>query len=995
MKYTQFVKQFRDDNKDLGMTFADCMKSDEVKKAFKEYCGCPRIEQKDGNVNVILQFGEKDDPTDLAANMDRGQGPRPGTTRPGPGIPQRKPAQTAQMPPMYQAPPPSPPPPPMVQTQQPFEQPAIEDVSMVPGRSEISSFSPSDADTLTTFGRPAQGRVFPAGDDSIIDDDSDYPSSDDETMSTMTTFQDPNVRRVEPSYRTPLRITDDAHTTPPSRFIRAIDQGNINVNKRRDNALNDFEASTVGSDIYRLDDPTVTSGFTDMPPLEYAPTISSKDAESVATFAESTLDGKSVDTALARRVASEALDDIINVMGYHAEVDMEDDDKKLLNQQLTKIPDNEVDDYHRRVYEEIEKQKREKYGAAYLLSGGVLAAIFKAYAEANGQTMDSMMKAMLKKENLSAAINEILLWAGYPGGYAQIGSKIATRGLIYNFFNVVREGEQPPPESEDDGRQVISERTAQNIEFGVDALWQMQGVYDRLPAVGQMAVATIGGVAGANLAAINREIIRVAAPALVSGMTNVAGMAAEFAIENPMIAVPAAILAVQDPRLENTMQSLGMLALGNQRTYNALVGQLGDFWTMWSQRGDFQNFGRTPNILDIVDMRRTLNEEARQNRQLTQRRTNLRSGDDPEQQMERERIERALDPYRGGEQGPLADPTRVGSRDMAANFELLSAQYGPEVARSMLQGLIGGSGVINCCPAVRGGALKASDLRKLLASSYSGAPVDNWKMEKSMSTKNSKVYRNPSTGQVVVAHKGTQGATDWGNNLVYAVTGEMGYRQTKRFKEAQKVQKAAENAFGKDMVSTVGHSQGGLQAQMLGGDSKEIITVNKATRPGEVLYGSSKKGNQTDVRTTADPVSAFRSPFASKKKSVTIDAGTTDPLKAHSYETLDLLGDTLVGEQDGTPVMNPMQGQGVRDSALARFEEELKNKLWKGKFNVPGEWDDKKKTWVNVKAYRAALARMEPERKKAYKLLKDRLDKDRDTEAKLAIRQKKAQKGRF
>ena len=160
-------------------------------------------------------------------------------------------------------------------------------------------------------------------------------------MSTLTTFRDPNVRRVKPAYQTPLRITNDANTTPspPSRFLTAIDRGNINVDRRRGNALDDFDASTVGSDIYRLDDPTVTSGYTDMPPLEYAPTLPSRnDAESVATFAESTLDGKSVDTAMARRVASEALDDIINVMGYHSEVDMGDEDTNVLNQQLTRIP---------------------------------------------------------------------------------------------------------------------------------------------------------------------------------------------------------------------------------------------------------------------------------------------------------------------------------------------------------------------------------------------------------------------------------------------------------------------------------------------------------------------------------------------------------------------------------------------------------------------------------------------------------------------------------
>ncbi len=319
------------------------------------------------------------------------------------------------------------------------------------------------------------------------------------------------------------------------------------------------------------------------------------------------------------------------------------------------------------------------------------------------------------------------------------------------------------------------------------------------------------------------------------------------------------------------------------------------------------------------------------------------------------------------------DPTYVEPDDEPVDDEPDLIQFDRE---------FNGGGIINCCPAVRGGALKASDLRKLLASSYSGAPVDNWQMERDMSTNNSKVYRNPSTGQVVVAHKGTQGTTDWGNNLIYALTGEMGYRQTARFKEAQRVQKAAENAFGRDMVSTIGHSQGGLQAQMLGGDSKEIITVNKATRPGEVVTGSSKKKNQTDVRTSIDPVSAFRSPFASKKKSITLDADTKNPVEAHSYEALEQLGDEMIGE-------------GIAETVMAKFERDWKKKLWDGKFNVPGEWDQDKKTWTNVKAYRAALARMEPERKKAYKMIKVRLDRDRDAEAKLAIKQKKSQKGRF
>ena len=66
-------------------------------------------------------------------------------------------------------------------------------------------------------------------------------------------------------------------------------------------------------------------------------------------------------------------------------------------------------------------------------------------------------------------------------------------------------------------------------------------------------------------------------------------------------------------------------------------------------------------------------------------------------------------------------------------------------------------------------------------------------------------------------------------------------------------------------LAHIGHSQGGYQAQLLGANGHEIITLNKATRPQEVLYGSSKKKNQYDVRSKTDLVSLFRNPFQKEK----------------------------------------------------------------------------------------------------------------------------------
>ena len=70
------------------------------------------------------------------------------------------------------------------------------------------------------------------------------------------------------------------------------------------------------------------------------------------------------------------------------------------------------------------------------------------------------------------------------------------------------------------------------------------------------------------------------------------------------------------------------------------------------------------------------------------------------------------------------------------------------------------------------------------------------------------------------------------------------------------------------MNSTIGHSQGGYQAQLLGANTKEIITLNKATRPQEFIYGSSKKSNQYDVRAQGDLVSFLEVLFKEKKMKI-------------------------------------------------------------------------------------------------------------------------------
>ena len=110
-------------------------------------------------------------------------------------------------------------------------------------------------------------------------------------------------------------------------------------------------------------------------------------------------------------------------------------------------------------------------------------------------------------------------------------------------------------------------------------------------------------------------------------------------------------------------------------------------------------------------------------------------------------------------------------------------------------------------------------------------------------------------------------------------------RAVKKHKKLQK------KKFGAKNITVIGHSHGGLLAQMLGKNSKEIIVLNKATRPQEMLYGSSKKNKQFDVRSQGDVVSMFRNLFQkSKQKDITIKNKTGNPLQEHSVDILERPG---------------------------------------------------------------------------------------------------------
>jgi hypothetical protein len=187
--------------------------------------------------------------------------------------------------------------------------------------------------------------------------------------------------------------------------------------------------------------------------------------------------------------------------------------------------------------------------------------------------------------------------------------------------------------------------------------------------------------------------------------------------------------------------------------------------------------------------------------------------------------------------------------------------------------------------------LSYANLRSFISSGYQPKhteEIDGYKLDKSLSTRTQQVYHNETTGEAVINHRGTAGIFDWINNAAWMYGGEALYKLTPRYQEAYYKQRQVEKKYGKENVITTGHSQGGLLAELVGKDSKEIITLNKATRPA--FFPPKKHDNQTDIRSKCDIISAFG------YYDVEIGCDSLDILKEHKSDILERKGDKMVGE---------------------------------------------------------------------------------------------------
>lgn len=189
-----------------------------------------------------------------------------------------------------------------------------------------------------------------------------------------------------------------------------------------------------------------------------------------------------------------------------------------------------------------------------------------------------------------------------------------------------------------------------------------------------------------------------------------------------------------------------------------------------------------------------------------------------------------------------------------------------------------------------GGSLKVKEIKDFIKASYAQIPpseINGWQLDTELSRPYAKVYTQGN--RATITHMGTKGLSDWGNNLIYGLSGETGYKQTQRFKQAQDLQNKTEKKYGSQNVSTLGHSQSGLISQLVGKNSKEVITLNPMTSLQRGTMTATTDPNIFNIRSSADVVSAFNIGKTQNKNNIVIPVKSWNLYKEHKSDVLDNL----------------------------------------------------------------------------------------------------------
>jgi phage gp46-like protein len=194
---------------------------------------------------------------------------------------------------------------------------------------------------------------------------------------------------------------------------------------------------------------------------------------------------------------------------------------------------------------------------------------------------------------------------------------------------------------------------------------------------------------------------------------------------------------------------------------------------------------------------------------------------------------------------------------------------------------------------MNGGKMSVGNIKGFMKNSYEKDPrnMADYEVDRELSGQRVQVYKNKNNNQAVVVHRGTKGLQDVWNDVKYAFGSNL--KKTKRVKHAKKIQQKAQEKYGKENISTLGHSLGSKIAREVGNDTKEVIELNPAYNIPDALKKSKSKKLHT-IRSQNDPVSLL---VANKKHNTTIKSNSSNPLTEHATDVLDRIDQgKLIGE---------------------------------------------------------------------------------------------------
>jgi len=189
-----------------------------------------------------------------------------------------------------------------------------------------------------------------------------------------------------------------------------------------------------------------------------------------------------------------------------------------------------------------------------------------------------------------------------------------------------------------------------------------------------------------------------------------------------------------------------------------------------------------------------------------------------------------------------------------------------------------------CALELIGGKMMVKDIQKLLKHSYDKTPSSqgDYELDPSLSDDKAQVYKKKGSNQVVVVHRGTKGLADWGVDLRYALG--LDINKTSRLQHAKDIQDRAEAKYGRENITTLGHSLGSKIAKKVGKNSHEIINLNPAVNIKDSVKAS--PANEFDIRSANDIVSTLTNP---NQYAITIPSQSWNPFEAHKTDILNAL----------------------------------------------------------------------------------------------------------